>query len=153
MESVTTKKSFVRANTQKKVIITNTFSAPKSIGILAASEPKRQSKGLGNNRMYVNNVKNIAHNIKQLDTSESNETLVETATSNATMVMDAFQVIDDLKQQNQILQQQNQQYKQQKEEWIKYGIPSLHTTNINKQPIPSDYIQINYNEWNKTMKK
>ena len=81
--------------------------------MVCKEKEQMKSKGLGSARVFNRHVNNITQEISHLDKTKTkkNQTLVDASASNASLAMDSFQIIDDLKAQNERLQQQNDEYR------------------------------------------
>ena len=91
-----------------------TFNAPVGAGMGLQAIPTTQSRGSANNRAFCQNIGGINDQITHLTTADSgnnNQTLAVAASTNASLVMDSYEIID--KQQAKIdeLVRQNKEFR------------------------------------------
>ena len=96
-----------------------TFQSPTGVGIKSMNNGRKsESKGVGSERLFNRNINKISDNISHLDETKSknNQTLVNAATSNASLAMSSFDIIDELMKENERLKKENDEIKKKHED-------------------------------------
>ena len=144
MESVTKSETIMWNG--KKLTLKHTFTAPVGLSVTSESEASNTtSRGLGIDRMYNRNISRVSDITTHHNESEA---IAETAKSNAMLVMDSYQLIEQLMAENKRLSQQNDEYKHTIQSIQQTGcVDPKSMNNIENIPtIKSDKLVLTYEE-------